>query len=199
VSSTRRVALTGGIATGKSHCLAKFAELGAPVIDADVLAREAVAPGTEALAAIAARFGPTAIQQDGTVDRSSLGKLIFADDQARRDLEAIIHPVVYGRIVRWFDELSTRGVPLAIADIPLLFESGHQADFDIIIVAACAPPQQLERLLRRRMSEEEARLRIAAQLPMAAKREAADYVVDTGGTLAETDRQIVEIWNRMIR
>jgi dephospho-CoA kinase len=191
--------LTGGIATGKSHCLAKFAELGAPVIDADVLAREAVAPGTEALAEISARFGPTAIQQDGTVDRSSLGKLVFANDRARRDLEAIVHPVVYARIAHWFDELSTRGARLGIADIPLLFESGHQADFDIVIVAACPPPQQLERLLRRRMSEEDARTRIAAQLPIEAKREAADHVIDTGGTLADTDRQILEVWKQIIR
>jgi len=199
VRSTRRVALTGGIATGKSHCLAKFAELGAPVIDADVLAREVVAPGTEALAAISARFGPTAIQQDGTLDRDSLGKVVFADDHARRDLEAIIHPVVYARIANWFDELSTRGAPLGIADIPLLFESGHRADFEIVIVAACPPPQQLERLLRRRMSEEEARRRIAAQLPIAVKRDAADCVIDTGGTLADTDRRIVEVWNQMTR
>jgi dephospho-CoA kinase len=199
VRSTRRVALTGGIATGKSHCLAIFAELGAPVIDADVLAREAVAPGTEGLAAISARFGPTVIQQDGTVDRGSLGKLIFADEKARRDLEAIIHPIVYARVAQWFDDLSTRGDRLGIADIPLLFESDHQADFDIVIVAACPPAQQLKRLLLRRMSEEEARRRIAAQLPIATKQGAADHVIDTSGTLANTDRQIVDIWNRMIR
>jgi dephospho-CoA kinase len=194
---TLRAALTGGIATGKSHCLARFAGLGAPTIDADVLAREAVGPGTAALAAIEARFGLAVLETDGTLDRQALGAIVFADDRARHDLEAIVHPEVYARIASWFDDLTSRHVAIGIADIPLIFETRHEADFDAVIVAACEPPQQLERLIARGMSDSEARRRIAAQLPIALKRERADYVIDTGGTIEATDRQVAEVWKAL--
>ena len=130
-----RVALTGGIATGKSYCLERFARLGAPVIDADVLAREAVAPGTPALEAVAARFGFSVLTPEGALNRSALARIVFSDARARAALEAIVHPEVYRRIREWFANLPP-GTILGIADIPLLYETGQEHEFDRVIVAA---------------------------------------------------------------
>lgn len=191
-----RVALTGGIATGKSHCLERFQALGAPVIDADVLAREAVAAGSAPLKAVAARFGPSVLQRDGTLDREAVARMVFADPAARRDLEAIVHPFVYARIKAWFGTLGTARV--AIADIPLLYETGHASDFDRVVVAACPPEVQLQRLIQRsNLSASEAARRIASQLPIDAKVDLADHVVDTSGTIEETDRQVEDVWRRL--
>ncbi|MBA3885371.1 MAG: dephospho-CoA kinase, partial [Acidobacteria bacterium] len=115
-----RVALTGGIGTGKSYCLARFAELGVPVVDADLLAREAVAAGSPGLAEVVARFGPDMLLPDGTLDRQALGRVVFADAGARAQLEAIIHPEVYRRIRVWAATVPP-GTPVAMADVPLLF------------------------------------------------------------------------------
>lgn len=186
-----RVALTGGIATGKSHCLRAFGALGVPTVDADVLSRQVVEPGTAGLTAVIARFGAALLRADGTLDREALGRLVFADTSARRDLEAIVHPLVYLRL----DAMLRDG--LAIADIPLLFESGHEGDFARVIVAACRADQQLERLLARRLDETSARQRIAAQLPIGDKVRRADYVIDTSGSLANTDRQVIEVYERL--
>src|SRR5438046_2164247 len=131
--SMLRVALTGGIATGKSYCLARFASFGVPVIDADQLARDAVAPGSRALEEVAARFGPSILLADGSLDRPSLGRIVFTDRAARADLEAIVHPDVYRRIGEWLASLPP-GTRVAIADIPLLFETGHTHDFDRVVV-----------------------------------------------------------------
>jgi dephospho-CoA kinase len=185
-----RVALTGGIATGKSYCLARFAALGAAVVDADRLARDAVAPGSSALGAVALRFGRSILLPDGSLDRAALGRIVFSDRAARADLEAIVHPEVYRGIGEWFASRppATR---LAIADIPLLFETGHNHDFDRVIVAACDPNQQLTRLMARdRLSEAEARARLNAQWPIEEKVARADHVIRTDGTLADTDAQV---------
>jgi dephospho-CoA kinase len=192
----QRVALTGGIATGKSHCLRRFASLGVPVIDADVLAHDAVGPGTPGLASIVQRFGPQVLGPEGTLDREALARIVFADARARRDLEAIVHPVVYARIQDWFSQLE--GHPLGIADIPLLYETGHASDFDRVIVAACDAETQLLRVMRRDgLTKADAEQRIAAQMPISEKREKADYVVDTSGEPSETDRRVAEIWERL--
>jgi dephospho-CoA kinase len=185
-----RIALTGGIATGKSYCTAAFGHMGVAVIDADVLAREAVAPGTRGLDAVASRFGPAVIAADGSLDRPALGRIVFSDAKARRDLEAIVHPEVYRRIRDWFANLSAR-TRLALADIPLLFETGQQHDFDTVIVCACAPAEQLRRLVGRDgLSEADARARLAAQLPIHEKAARADYVIWTDRGFAETDAQV---------
>jgi dephospho-CoA kinase len=185
-----RIALTGGIATGKSYCTAAFGHMGVAVIDADVLAREAVAPGTRGLDAVASRFGPAVIAADGSLDRPALGRIVFSDAKARRDLEAIVHPEVYRRIRDWFANLPAR-TRLALADIPLLFETGQQHDFDTVIVCACAPAEQLRRLVGRDgLSEADARARIAAQLPIDEKAARADYVIWTDRGFAETDAQV---------
>ena len=192
-----RVALTGGIATGKSFCLARFAALGVPVVDADALAREVVAKGSAALAAIRVRFGDAVISSDGALDRSALGRIVFRDRAARTDLEAIVHPAVYRRIGEWFVTLppDTRR---AIADIPLLFETGHGPDFHRIIVCACDPAEQLRRvMLRDRLSEPEARARLAAQWPIAEKVARADYVIRTDGTMADTETAVRTVLEKL--
>jgi dephospho-CoA kinase len=185
-----QAALTGGIASGKSYCLAGFEGLGIPTIDADLLARLAVAPGSPGLAAVVQRFGRGVLRDDGTLDRSALGRIIFADRTARADLEAIVHPDVYRRIREWFARLPP-ATPVAIADLPLLYETGHQHDFDRVIVCACNADEQLRRLVARDgLSEPEARARLAAQWPIEEKAERADYLIQTDGTFAETDAQV---------
>lgn len=191
VQGPTRVALTGGIATGKSRCLSACAAMGIPTIDADRLARDVVAPGTPGLQAVIERFGRTVLNADGTLNREVLGAEVFADTLARHDLEGIIHPQVYAAITQWFRTLN---VPLGIADIPLLFETGREGDFDVVIVAACRPEQQLQRLMERSgLSERDARARIAAQWPLADKVARAHYVIDTSGTLEETDRRTRDV------
>ena len=192
-----RAALTGGIATGKSHCLARFAALGVPTIDADLLAREAVAPGSHGLQAVAARFGPGVILADGTLDRAALGAIVFEDRAARAALEAIIHPEVRRRIREWFVALPPH-TTVAIADIPLLFETGQEHDFDRVIVCACDPEEQVRRVMaRNRLSEEAARQRLAAQWPIAEKEGRAHYVIRTDGTFAETEAQVRAVYDAL--
>jgi len=193
-----RVALTGGIATGKSYCLAQFASLGVPVIDADRLSRDAVAPGSRALEAIVTRFGASMLLPDGRLDRSSLGRLVFNDRAARADLEAIVHPEVYRRIGEWLATLPPR-TRIAIADIPLLFETGHTHDFDRVVVAACDPREQLRRLITRDgLTERDARARLESQWPIAEKEARADYVVRTDGTASDTDAQVRTVYEVLI-
>lgn len=189
--ATLRAALTGGIATGKSYCLSEFAAAGVPTVDADQLARDVVAPGTPGHAAVSQRFGQAVLAPDGALDRPALARLVFSDDHARRDLEAIVHPAVYRAIDRWFAELGDRGEPLGLADIPLLYETGREVDFDIVIVAACPPAMQIERVMARNgLSAEEARQRLAAQMPIDEKADRADYVIDTSGGFDETAAQV---------
>jgi len=189
-----RVALTGGIATGKSYVLDRFRRRGIPVLDADTLAHGVMAPGTGAAAEIALRFGPGVIAADGSVDRKTLGSIVFADVNARRDLEAIVHPAVYRAIaagLRAFELLG--GAPFAVADVPLLFETGHASDFDRVIVTASPFDLQLQRLVHRGLTEDDARQRILAQLPTDEKASRADFVIRTDGMFADTDRQVDEI------
>ncbi|HXW05235.1 MAG TPA: dephospho-CoA kinase [Vicinamibacterales bacterium] len=186
----RHVALTGGIATGKSFCLARFGALGAAVIDADVIAREVVIPGSPGLTRIVERFGPAMLRPDGSLDRPALAAVVFADRTARAALEAIVHPEVYRRISEWFANLP-QGPKVAIADIPLLFETGHEHEFERVIVCVCEPGEQLRRIMRRsNLSLEEARARVATQWPTDEKVARADYVISTDGTFAETEAQV---------
>ena len=190
-----RVALTGGIGTGKSYCLGRFASLGVPTIDADELSREAVAPGTPGLAAVAARFGLGVLAADGALDRPALGRLVFGDSKARAALEAIVHPEVYRRIREWFANVPA-GTRIAIADIPLLFETGHQHDFDSVIVAACDPEEQVRRVMARDdLSDADARARLAAQWPIGEKVKRANRVIWTDRGFTETDRQVAEVYD----
>ena len=188
-----RVGLTGGIATGKSHVARRLREAGVPVVDADVLARDAVAPGSAGLAAIVERFGREVLTPDGTLDRARLGDLVFRDNTARRDLEQIVHPVVRDGIDRFFAGLPA-DTKVAVADIPLLYESGREHDFDTVVVVACAPAVQVERVMSRDgLSREAAERRVAAQLPIEEKVKKADVVIRTDGSVAETDAQVLEL------
>jgi dephospho-CoA kinase len=193
----RRAALTGGIATGKSYCLSRFAALGAATVDADRLAREAVAPASEGLARVIERFGASYLLPDGSLDRAALGRLVFSDRTARAHLEAIIHPEVYRRIDEWFANLPA-GTTVAIADIPLLFETGHHHDFEVVIVAACSPAEQLRRLtVRDGLSEAAARARLEAQWPIEEKIARASFVIRTDAGFAETDRAVKTTYERL--
>jgi dephospho-CoA kinase len=196
-----RVALTGGIATGKSYCAARLTALGAPVIDADVLAHEAVAPGTPGLAAVVARFGAGVLRPDGSLNRPALAERVFADPKARTALEGIVHPVVHGRTQAWFAGLEAQASApaVAVAVIPLLYETGRSADFDRVVVAACPADVQLARVMARdRLPVEDGRLRLAAQWPIADKVRRGDYVIDTSGTYEDTDRQVERIWKTLV-
>lgn len=190
---TLRVALTGGIATGKTYVATRLREAGVPVIEADVLAREAVAPGTAGLAAVRLRFGDAVLMPDGAVDRKRLAAVVFADERARRDLEAIVHPVVRAGIDAFFAGLPS-DTPFAVADIPLLYEAGRERDFDLVVVAACPRDLQIERVMARDgLTRAEAEQRLAAQWPIETKAARADRVIWTGTSTAETDRQVREL------
>ncbi len=194
----RCVALTGGIATGKSHVRSRFETLGVPTIDSDTLAREAVAPGTPGLDEVVRLFGPDICDSTGALDRKKLGAIIFANADARHALEAIIHPFVREMTDKWFASLNPERHPLAIADIPLLFEGGRDRDFDRIVVVVCDPATQLRRLMARDgISQDDARLRVAAQLPIEEKAARADYVIRTDGTLDDTDRQVRRVFDQL--
>ena len=194
----RRIALTGGIASGKSHVRARFEALGVPTIDSDVLAREAVAPGTAGLSAVVDRFGRNVLHSDGTLHREKLAKIVFADADARRALEAIIHPEVRRAIDEWFAALDADRHPYAIADIPLLYEVGRVRDFDAVIVAACDPDTQVRRVMKRHeVSEVDARQRLAAQWPIDQKVRRANYVIRTDGAYDDTDRQVSAVCEKL--
>jgi dephospho-CoA kinase len=185
-----RVALTGGIGTGKSYVAGRLAAAGVPVVDADQLARDVVSPGRPALAAVVERFGPGVLDERGALRRAALAALVFADAEARRALEAIVHPAVRRGIDEFFATLPS-ATAVAVADIPLLFETGRAGDFDAVIVAACPPELQVSRVMARDgATEVEVRQRMAAQLPIEEKAKRADYVIDTGGSFQDTDAAV---------
>jgi len=189
------VALTGGIGTGKSAVLGTLAELGVPVLDADPLAHSVIARGTPGATAVRMRFGDGVMDGAGGVDRRKLGDLVFRDAIARRDLEDIIHPEVYRTIELWMDANVAQGVPLAVAEIQLLYETGKAGDFDRVIVVACEAGTQIRRTMRRsHLSEDEARRRVAAQMPLDQKVSRAHHVIWTDGTLDDTRTRTTAVW-----
>ncbi len=187
-----RVALTGGIGTGKSHVLGLLRDRGVPTIDADQIARAVVAPGEPAHEAIRTRFGPEVVQDDGTLDRIRLAAIVFGDVAARTDLEQIVHPLVRAAIDDWFRTVAAAATaPFGVADIPLLYETGRDGEFDEVIVVASAPETQRTRVMARDgLSETEARQRLEAQLPIADKTARTALVVTTDGSFDETRRQV---------
>ena len=196
--SVRRIALTGGIATGKSYVRSRFEDLGVPTVDADVLARNAVARGTSGLSAVVDRFGRDVLDPHGALNRKKLGTIVFGDPAARNALEAIIHPEVKRSRDAWFATLDPAAHPFAIADIPLLYEVHLEKDFDAVIVAACDAETQVRRVIERDgLPESEARRRVAAQMPIEDKVRRADYVIRTDGTFEETDRQVSDVFDRL--
>lgn len=191
-----RIALTGGIATGKSFVADVFASLGATIIDADVLAREVVEPGTDGLARIVERFGAGVLTPDGSLDRPRLGRLIFADDAARADLNAIVHPLVRARAVELAEGAPEGSVVIQV--IPLLVEAGLDGQFDRIIVIDAPAEIQLERLMHRdALSRDEALTRIRAQTSRQERLAVASQVIDTSGEQDATRRQVAELWRML--
>jgi dephospho-CoA kinase len=194
----KRVGLTGGIATGKSVVSGELERLGVPTIDADVVARDVVAPGTPALAAILARFGTGVLDEHQELDRRKLGSIVFAEDEARRDLERIVHPAVRAAIDAWLGSMDRAGHDIAVAVIPLLYETGRERDFDAIVITACGAGEQLRRVMARdSLTELQARQRIAAQLSTDEKVRRADYAIWTDGSYDNTRRQVAETLARL--
>ena len=194
----RRVVLTGGVATGKSHVLELFATRGVPTVDADQLAHAAVAPGGPAWHGVRSHFGALMFDSQGRLDRPRLGKLVFSDDSARTALNAIVHPHVRAAITKWFSDLESRmSAPFAIVAIPLFYETQPAQVFDWVIVTACQDDTQLARVMARGLPEAEARQRIDAQLPTAEKVRRADHAIWTDSTYAVTSRRVAEIYREL--
>jgi dephospho-CoA kinase len=195
------VGLTGGIATGKSAVSTMFAHLGAKVVDADLLAREVVMPGQAALAEIAREFGPEVLAADGSLDRKRVGAIVFGDSQKRKRLEEITHPAIrvrQQRILSVYEEEAFEGI--VIWDAALLIESSGAKGMDRVVVVITDPDTELSRLMARDgFSEEDARRRIASQMPLAEKVKVADYVIDNSGSRNETERLVREVYRALTR
>ena len=188
-----RVGLTGGVASGKSTVSAMLAELGAVVVDADVLAREVVAPGTDGLAEVVAEFGPGVLTSDGALDRPAVGAIVFADEAKRRVLEGIIHPRVRARAAE-IEAAAPEGA-VVVHDIPLLTETGQAGSFDAVVVVDVPVETQVERMVTLRgMSPEDARARVDAQASREERLAVATYVVDNTGTLEELRARVHSVY-----
>jgi dephospho-CoA kinase len=196
-----RVGLTGSIAVGKSFVTSVFAELGCRVLDADQTAREVVAPGAAGLRAVVDAFGEEVLAPDGTLDRSRLGSIVFADEEKRQRLNHLLHPFIIARqdeILREWETEDPRGI--GIVDAALMIESGGYKRFDKLIVVHCRPEVQLERLmLRNNLSLAEAQRRIASQMPQEEKQKFADYLIDTSDGFEPTRMRTVEVYNELVK
>jgi dephospho-CoA kinase len=191
-----RVGLTGGIASGKSQVAEMFAALGAPVVDTDQIAREVVVPGTPGFAAVRAAFGAAILAADGGLDRGKLRDLVFEDSRARRRLESILHPLIRAATLT---RLAVIEAPYAIVVVPLLLETDFAALVDRVLVVDCPPELQLERVMRRdSVRRVRAESIVAAQLDRAARRAAADDVIDNSRTLEHTRGQVVALHRRYL-
>jgi dephospho-CoA kinase len=190
-----KIAITGGAGTGKSTVARMFAELGAEVLDADQIARAAVAVGAPAWQELRRLYGPEFFNQNGALNRSRLAQLVFADPEERRRLDSLIHPRVEAELKARVAELERRGTALVLVEVPLLFETGREASFDRVIVVAAPETLQIRRLRGRdHRVPEEIRGILKAQWPLADKVARADYVVGNGGRRRATARQVKNIW-----
>lgn len=196
-----KVGLTGSIAVGKSSVLSVFRELGCAVFDADKIAHSVMEPGREAYRDIVKEFGEEILAADKTIDRAKLGAVVFADAERRKRLNEIVHPRVIEEqnlLLREVDERTPDSI--AIVDAALMIESGGYKRFDKLIVVFCDPQSQLERLMRRNnLSREAAELRIRAQMSSDEKRKYADYEIDTSGSLEETRKRVIEVYEELRR
>jgi dephospho-CoA kinase len=191
-----RVGLTGGIGAGKSEVSKRLAAQGAVVIDADLIAREVVAPGTDGLAEVIGAFGAGVLGPDGALDRVALGEIVFADKAKLATLNSIVHPRV-GTRMRELEEEAGPG-SVIVHDVPLITENGLADAYDLVVVVDVPPRIQLDRLVRLRgMSREQAQARMAAQASREQRLSIAGIVVDNSGSLAELDRQVGELWSEL--
>lgn len=196
-----RIGLTGGIAAGKSVVANRFRELGAAVVDHDVLARRAVALGTRGLAQIRETFGSQVLLEDGSLNRPALGRLVFGDEKALERLNAIVHPAVYELSAAAEREAETEFAsspevkPVIVHDIPLLVETGQQNDFDLLVVVDAPAAVRVERLVESRgMERADAQARVASQLDDEARTAVADVILDGAGSVDQLRRQVDEVW-----
>lgn len=188
------VGLTGGIGSGKSTVARMLAARGAVVLDSDVLAREAVEPGTSGFDAVVARFGVGVLGSDGSLDREALASIVFADDVARADLEAIVHPVVRRAIAE--SVAAHAGTDdVVVVDSPLLIETGAHEGFPVVVVVTASIDARVARLVERGMSEEDVRDRMAAQMTMEEKVAHADVVLDNEDTVAGLEERVDRLWS----
>jgi len=193
------VGLTGGIATGKSLVAAELRRLGAWVVDADAVARRVVAPGSRGLELVIQEFGREYLRPDGTLDRKKLACKVFGDAEARRRLEALLHPLISQQIYTLLAAARDRGTRVAVVEAPVLIEAGLHTEVDELWVVTCSPERQKERLRRRDgLTPEEAELRLAAQLPGTAKTALADQVIDNSGSPEATRRQVQRLWRELL-
>lgn len=195
-----KVGLTGGIATGKSYVVSVLGELGCETSDADRLAHGAIAPGRPAYEEILAAFGREILDSEGRIERSRLGRIVFADAEARARLNAIVHPRVYEAQQAWFAEVEARNPDaIAVVDAALMIETGSYRRFDLLVVVHCRPELQLERLTARSgLAREDAEARIKAQMPSDEKLKYADYSIDTSGGFEDTRRRVVELYEKLV-
>lgn len=193
-----RVGLTGGVASGKSTVSAMLSGLGAVIIDADAVAREVVAVGTPGLAAVVAAFGPSLLTPEGELDRAAMGALAFGDADARKRLEAIVHPLVHERMAAL--DAAAAEDSLVVHDIPLLAEGGRTDAFDAVIVVDCPVDVQIDRMLSERgWSREEAEARIAAQASREGRLAVATHVITNAGSLDELRDQVATVFSELRR
>ena len=198
VESVLTVGLTGGIGSGKSAVSALLAGFGAAVVDADLVAREVVAPDTDGLAALVAAFGPEVLATDGSLDRPAMGARVFADEQARRRLNAIVHPLIGERTVTLMADAERCGVRVLVHDVPLLVESGLAPGYHLVVVVGAPVDLRLARLADRGLPQEQARSRMAAQADDAQRRAVADAWVDNGGSRGHLDEQVRRLWEERL-
>jgi len=194
-----RVGLTGGIGSGKSTVSALFVGKGAVLVDADLNARAVVAKGTPGLAAVVEEFGPAILTDQGCLDREALGRLVFADPDQLRRLNAILHPLIGAESARQTAAAQASGTPILIHDVPLLVENNLQGLYDVVVVVAASPETQLQRLMQDRgMSREDAQARISAQAPLADKLAAATYVIDNDGPREALAARVDQVWRALL-
>ena len=193
-----KIALTGGPGSGKSTVARMFRELGVEVINADEVAHTVEAPGTPAWQELRREFGADYFQEDGSLDRARMAKLVFQDAGARQKLNAIVHPRVNQEIARRLGDLAARGVALVMVEVPLLFEAGLEKNFDAVIVVDAGEQEQIDRIAARdgRPSREAAGI-IEAQWPLAAKKARADFVIDNQGALSDTREHVKKLWQQL--
>ncbi|WP_329458383.1 dephospho-CoA kinase [Streptomyces sp. NBC_01497] len=193
-----RVGLTGGIGSGKSEVAKLLVSYGAVLVDADRIAREVVEPGTPGLAAVVAEFGDGILTEEGTLDRPRLGAVVFADEERRRALNAIVHPLVRERSAEL--ERSAGDDAIVVQDVPLLVEGGMMSHFDVVLVVDASPGTQLDRLVRLRgMTADDARRRMTAQATREQRRAAADVVIDNDGPREALEPRVRSVWGELER